>query len=238
MANIYTLCASAATNYIVDAVVAVFLLIMVFVCAKRGLITCVFGFVSTLVCVFAAISLAKVTVSATGGLFGLQATLETKFIESFSSLTGFNVDISGQNLEEALATQNLSSIIATLVVKNYAGAELPAGTTLGMLVGETVAQLTANLIAGVALFFVFKIVIFLLKKIFNFITDKIGLLGALNALLGAIVGFLEGVLILSLIMSIITLIPSQGINNFFDSSIILGWLYHHNPLVVMLGWFL
>ncbi|MBR4942868.1 MAG: CvpA family protein [Clostridia bacterium] len=238
MMELFNLGASVAANYIVDGIVAVFFLVMVFACAKKGFITCMFGFVSTLVCIIVAMSLAKSTVSATGGLFGLQSALETKFIETFSGLTGFNVDISGQNLEEALATQNLSSIIATLVVKNYSGQELAAGTTLGMLVGRTTAELTTNLIAGVAVFLVLKFVIALVKKLINAIVERIGLFDALNKLLGAIVGLIEAVLIVSLIMSVLTLVPSEGIIAFFDKSLILGWLYHHNPLVVMLGWFI
>ena len=135
MNNLYALCASGAGGYIVDAVVALVMLIFVFVCAKRGFINCIFGFMSTLVCFILAISLAKVTADVTGGLFGLQEAIEAKMVTSFSTMAGFSTDVSGQNVESILTTQDLPSILATLVVKKFAKAEVPAGTTLAMLVG-------------------------------------------------------------------------------------------------------
>ena len=238
MNSLYTLCAAAAGGYVVDIIVAIVMFIFVIVCAKRGFINCIFGFISTMVCIGIAVSFAKMTAEITGGLFGLQARIETKMVEAFSSLAGFNIDISGQNVESLLTTQDIPAILATLVVKNYAGIEVPAGTTLGMLVGETAAELCTNLVAGISLFFVLKILLAIVKKICNFISRKIGVLGFFNRLLGAAIGLIEVLLIISLLMSVLTLIPSAAITEFFNNSVILKALYNHNPLVVMLGWFI
>ncbi len=232
------LCAGEIGAYMLDIVVAAIMVVFVIICAKKGFVNCIIGFVSTILCLFLAISLAKVTVSITGGLFGLQGSLEETFIKSFSSFKGFDIDISGQNVDELLATQDLSAVIATLVVKNYAGVTLPAGTTLAILVGETVAELMSTLIAGVALFLIFRVVMFIIRKVVNAITKKLKLVNALNRILGALVGLLEATLIISLVISVLALIPSAGMQHFFNSSIILTFLYNHNPLVAMLGWFI
>ncbi|MBQ4053464.1 MAG: CvpA family protein [Clostridia bacterium] len=232
------LCMASPAAYIVDAVILVALVVFVMICAKRGFVKMIFHFASGLVALIAAIALAKVVVSVTGGLFGLLDSLTNSFTNTFSKLNGFNVDISGQNVEELLASRDVSAIIATLIAKKYVGVELEAGTTLGYLAGSTMAELLCTLIAGVVLFFVLKIVFKLLSKIFTAIISKIKLLGKVNRLLGALVGIIEGIFFISLAISILALIPSEGMMNFFNGSIILRLLYNHNPIVWMLGWFL
>ena len=238
MNALYALCMASPAAYIVDVVILVALVVFVMICAKRGFVKMIFQFASGLVALIAAIALAKVVVSVTGGLFGVLDSLTNSFTATFSKLNGFNVDISGRNIEELLASKDVSAIIATLIAKKYVGVELAAGTTLGFLAGSTMAELLCTLLAGVVLFFVLKIVFKLLSKIFTAIISKIKLLGKVNRLLGALVGIIEGIFFISLAISILTLIPSEGIMNFFNGSIILRLLYNHNPIVWMLGWFL
>ena len=238
MNALYALCMASPAAYIVDVVILVALVVFVMICAKRGFVKMIFQFASGLVALIAAIALAKVVVSVTGGLFGVLDSLTNSFTATFSKLNGFNVDISGRNIEELLASKDVSAIIATLIAKKYVGVELAAGTTLGFLAGSTMAELLCTLLAGVVLFFVLKIVFKLLSKIFTAIISKIKLLGKVNRLLGALVVIIEGIFFISLAISILTLIPSEGIMNFFNGSIILRLLYNHNPIVWMLGWFL
>ncbi len=234
--------AAGPGGYVLDVVILIGLFIFVFICAKRGFINVFFSFVSSIVALFGAIALAGVFVSITGGLFGLEGSLTESFTQTISKIDGFNVNISGNitenTLNELLSTGKIPAIIATLVAKKYVGVDIPAGTTLGMLVGETFAGLLCSLISGVVLFIILKILLKLIKKIFNKITEKIGLLGKLNRILGMLVGFIEGILIISIGMSVLALIPSEAITNFFNSSLILRLLYNHNPIVMMLGWFL
>jgi len=234
---LYSLCAAGASGYVVDIIVVAIMLIFVFVCAKRGFINCFFGFISTIAALFLAVSLAKITVSATGGFFGVQQALENSFIPSFSSLKGFDIDVSGQDLSVLLAEKDLPSILITLALKNNGG-EIPAGSTLGMIVGESIAWLATVLIAGIVLYILVKIFLRILRKLFNSISDNVGLIGFVNRLLGSIVGLIEVVLLVSLIISFITLIPSQGVIDFFQSSFILRMLYNHNPIVTIISWFL
>ena len=232
------LCVGGPVGYILDAVILVGLIIYVIICAKRGFIKMIFHFASGIVALIAAISLAKVTVSLTGGLFGLFDLLTEKFTESFSRSEGFNVDIAGQDLKTLLASKDMVAIIATLIVKKWVDVPLEPGTTLGYLAGSTVAELLCTLIAGVALFFLLKIVFKLLSKVLTALFNKIKLLGKINTLLGIILGLLEGIFVISVVVSVLTLIPSAAITSFVDSSIILRVLYNHNPIVWMLGLFL
>ena len=226
-------------GYMLDIIIIVGLFLFVFVCAKRGFINVFFSFVSSVVALFAAVSLAGVFVSITGGLFGVEASLTQSFTKTLSQINGFDIVLSGKNdLELLLSTEKMSAIIATLVAKKYVGADIPEGATLASLVGATFGELLTSLIAGVILFILFKIAIAILRKFFTKLTEKIGLLDKLNRILGMAVGLIEGIFVISLVMSILALIPSPAITEFFNSSLVLKLLYNHNPIVSMLGWFL
>ena len=232
--NASALCA-VPIGYVCDGVILLGLFIFMMICRKRGFIKMFFRFASGLLALVAAVSLAKFALSATGGLFGLQEYFTGSFTETFSKMSGFDVDISGQDVGALLASGDLSAVIATLIAKKYVGVELAAGTTLGYLAGSTVAELLCTLLSGVALFFAIKIVCKLLGKIFTVLINRIKLLGKVNRTLGMILGFLEGVFFISLAVSVLTLIPSAAILDFFNSSIILRLLYNHNPIVWLLG---
>ena len=237
--NLFNLLSAGPAGYILDIIILVGLFLFVFICAKRGFINVFFSFVSSVVALFAAISLAGVFASVTGGLFGLEASLAESFTETFSKIKGFDIALGGsEGLEFLLSTEQIPAIIATLVAKKYVGTEIPVGATLGSLVGGTVAELLCSLISGVVLFILFKILIKILRKFFTKLTEKIGLLDKLNRILGMLVGLIEGIFIISILMSVLALIPSPALTAFFNSSLILKFLYNHNPIVMMLGWFL
>ena len=232
----YNLCAGA-TWITIDIAIVLVMLIFSFGSAKKGFITCLFGFVSTILALFIAVTFAKSFMRLTGGFFGIEEMLETKWVETFSKKNGFNVDISGQNLQALLETQNLPAILVTAILKNHTGT-LAAGTTLAMVVGRTAAQLSATLLTGIALYIVVKLLIKLLSGIFNKIAKKIKLLNTINKLLGALVGLIKITLIISLIISVLSISPSSANMKIFNNSAILSFFYNHNPLFVMLGWFL
>ena len=225
-------------GYIVDGAILLGMLIFLLICRKRGFVKMLFHFASGILALIAAISLAKTVCSATGGLFGLQGSLQDKFVGMFSKMSGFDVDISGQDVGALISEGNISTIIATLIAKKYAGVELAAGTTLGYLAGSTVAELLCTLLTGIAMFFILKIFFKLLAKIFTLIIKKIKILDRVNRFLGVVFGFVEAVVVISIVMSILTLIPSTAMYNFFNSSIILRLLYNHNPIVWLLGFLL
>ena len=236
--NVSALCAGGPVGYILDAVILIGLLIFVIICAKRGFVKMLFHFASGIVALIVAIALAKVTVSLTGGLFGLMDVFTDKFTAIFSKTDGFNVDIAGQDLHAMVESKDMVAIISTMIVKKWSGVTLEPGTTLGYLAGSTVAELLCILIAAVALFFILKVVFKLLSKVLTAIFKKIKLLGKVNGFLGLLLGLIEGILVISVIVSVLTLIPSAAISNFFENSFVLRWLYNRNPIVWLLGLFL
>lgn len=238
MNYLYALCASGITSFLGDLIALGIIVAFVLICARKGFINCLFKFISTVVAIVIAFSFAKTFVSITGGLFGLQTFLETSFIEASSSLDNFNVDISGQNIEELLATHDVSALITTLVLKNYTNIEVPAGTTLAMLVGESAAIWATALIAGIVLFVLVKLLMLLLRKIITAIIKRISLINILNRLLGAAVGLLEALLLISMLASLFSLFNSAAITSFMADSVILTWLANNNPIVWLLGLFL
>ncbi len=235
---LYQLCAAEWTGYIADGVVALWLLITTLVCGKKGFINCIFGIVSTLVAFLLAVSLANVFLEGTGGLFGLQAWFAEEFEKIFLGLEGFDGDISASGVEAALETNNVPAVLARLVLKLTDGAEVAAGTTLALLVGEAAASLAASLVAGLVIFLLVKFGVFFLKKILNGVVQKLSLLRSVNTLLGSLFGLLYALLIVSLLLAVLATIPVSGISAYFSKTLFVGALYEHNPLVVILSWFL
>ena len=218
--------------YIVDIIVVGILLFFVLSGAKKGFITCLFGFVSTIAAGFLAFSFATLTAELTGGLFGLEAIMGGALTDAFSNLNGFNViPDPNMTLMEQLQSGDMSQAIANMIAQNFEG-QIPEGYTLGMMAGETVAEFATILLAGVALFFVLRIVFTLLKGFFNFIM-RIGFLDGLNKLLGAVVGFIEGILLVSVAVAVMSLFPNMM--DFLSSSLILTAIYNSNPLLWLIG---
>ena len=134
--NLNTLLSAQASNWIIDVVVILFALIMFISCAKRGFIDCFVGAVSTIVALIVAISFAKIFVSMTDGLFGLADIIQGKLEESFAKVEGFTADVSSSGVEQALKEQNVSAILAGLVMRLIGKQDsIEAGTTLAMLLG-------------------------------------------------------------------------------------------------------
>ena len=232
----YTLLAAGVMPYLVDIVVLAFIVLFTLFCAKKGFVNCLFGFISSIASIVIAFSFASVFVALTGGVFGLQATLQASLTEAFSGLNGFNIPLDpSMDLNELLATQDMSQIMVNLIAQNWTGVEIPEGHTIAMMVGETVSEFATLLVAGVALFVIARIVFAILKKFFNFVASG-GLLGTLNKLLGACIGLVESVLIVSILVAVLAMFPSMM--EFLNSSVILTALYNSNPLMWLLSLFL
>ncbi len=237
--SLFSLCAAKWVSYTPDIVVAIFFLIMIILSAYKGFIGCLLGIVTSLVAVLLAVFLSGVVVDGTGGLFGLQGVLAGKFASTFAKVDGFNVDVSSVGVEAALKSQDVSAVLSRLVLK-IAGKEeeIAAGTTLATLLGKAVGSLAARLIAGVLLFILIKVVVTLLKKMLKSVLDNIPVLGGVNRVLGGVFGLLYAWVIVSAILMVFALIPNSGITLFLTKGWVVRFLYEHNILVIMLGWFL
>ncbi len=236
---LHSLCAAHWSSYILDVIVLVLFVIFAIIGGKKGFINSFFGIVSTIVALFLAITLAKVVLQATNGFFGMQGWLYKTFEGSFAKIDGFNADVSDSGVEAALKTQNVSVVVARLVMKIAGNKEsLPAGTTLAHLLGEATSSLAASLIMGVILFIVVKLTMFFMKKILNGLANKISLFKGVNVLLGSAFGVFRVLIIVCIVLAVLTLFPFEGLVSYLSSSLLVGALYQHNILILMLGLFL
>ena len=75
-----------------------------------------------------------------------------------------------------------------------------------------------------------------LKNVISGLVQSIPIVGTVDSALGFVVGILHGVLIVSLAIAVLALIPSESISAFFSEGILVNFLFHNNPIHVVLGW--
>ena len=234
--NLNALLSIQARNWIIDVIVVLFVLIMLILCAKRGFIDCFFGTISTILALIVAISCAKMFVSMTDGLFGLADIIQAKLEGSFAKIDGFTADVSKSGVEQALKEQNVSAILAGLVIKLVGKQDsVEAGTTLAMLLGEATSGLAINLISGFILFVATKIVVWFLSGVLTMLTEKIHLINSANVFLGALVGVLASLLIVCTILAVLAIFPNEKIAGFLSETLFVGKLYVKNPLIKIIA---
>lgn len=229
------LLATTWSNYIVDIVIILFIVGLTILCAKRGFIECLFDFASTFVSFFAAILVAKLLLTITGGLFGLESWVGDSFANVFMKLDGFDIVISADGAEQALAERNVAGVIVNLGVRWFAKGKVADGTTIAQLVGNITGKLCVLLIFSIILFFATKLALLLTKKILTSIIESIKILDATNTAVGAIVGFAQGVFIVGAVLAVFMVIPIPAIDNFLSDCVFMGWLYEYNPVIAILG---
>ncbi len=231
------LCA-AKSNFVIDIIVIVFFLAMGAYHGTKGFVKCIFSLISTVAALVGSVVLAKLVMSATGGLFGLDGVFASKFESIFAKLEGFNVDVSTENWKETLKSQNVAAALTQLVIKTMGGESLPAGTTVASLLGDTIGPMSVMLIIAVIVFIAIKIALFLIKHVFENIVDHVSLIKSVDSTIGILFGMFYAFLILCGILALLMLLPFNWINNVMAKTWFVGGLYEHNPLIAVLGWFL
>ena len=106
------------------------------------------------------------------------------------------------------------------------------------LVGNSLGGIIAGLISWIIIFFITKLLLILVKKFLTVLIKKLPLVGKLNHLLGFVEGVLKALLIISAVLAVVSIIPSTGIGTFFDKTLVVKWLYNHNPINEILSWIL
>ncbi len=227
------LCAIQWTNYLVDLVLAAVLIGYVVYCAKRGFIDCFFGFFSTIVAFLVAIFLAKALAKATGGLFGLQKALDRNFTDAFMRVDGFDTHYVGEGTKETLKANGVSAVLAQLVLKLTKSAE--KGTVLAVALGDVTASLATTIFCAVILFIAAKLILRLTKGGLEKIAGKLKIIGAANTLLGGFVGVLGFTLLVSAVLAVFAVLPIRTLNNAFNDSFLVGFIYKYNPVMWLIG---
>ena len=236
MLNLNGLCAIAWSNYLLDLIVLGVLVFTAWYCGKKGFIECFFGIVSVVAALLMGILLTKLVVSLTGGLFGLQDSLNTSFEMALLKIEGFGTDISNAGLSAALAEKNLPNFLVDLIIENFGNESIPTGTTLAMAAGRTLSGVCTNFIAWILIVGGSWGLMWIVKKIVKKIATKIKLVKRIDVLLGCVVGLFFGLLAVSFVLGILALVPSEGITAYLDKSLFVGALYNNNLISTLLGW--
>ena len=230
---IYNLC--AWQHYVADGVVIAAFLIFAILAAKKGFVRCFFGFISTIVALAVAFIFMNAVIGWTDGLFGLQTALNEGCTQWLTKIVGFDVDVSAGGLTAALESV-MPGFLVELIVDGIADQTLPQGTTVAMVAGEALGSVITSFVAWLALFLIAKIVLKLVEKLVSSIVESLPIVGAVNSLLGFCVGALQGLLIVSGVVAVLSFIPIDGLTSFFNECVLVNWLYHNNPINLILSW--
>ena len=226
------------TNYVIDTLVVIVVVGMAMISAKKGFVDCLFDFISTLLAIVLAFALMKPFANWTGGLFGLRGVLQDACMGAFAKVKVFAVDISNEGIHSALSGVNLPQFLIDAIIGGVGDANLPAGTTIAMLAGNKLGEIITGLISWIAVFILAKVLLSLLSKIIGAIVANLPIVGGANMLLGFAVGTIKGLLVVSGLIAVISVLPIPSATQFFSECTIVGLLYNHNPLNVVLGWIL
>ena len=225
-------------HYTLDALVVLACLLFAIKDCKKGFVNCLFGVISSLLAIGLAMLLMNVVLDWTNGLFGLEGALERGCTNAFAKIKGFDIDVSNQGIETALTDKNIPKFLIKMVVEEFGDATIAAGTTIAMLVGQSLGGLITGLICWTVLFLIVKGLLFIVRRVITGVLEQIPIVGKLNHGLGFVVGAVKAVLIFSAIIAIFSIIPSEGMSNFFNECIFVRWMYNRNPLNVILSWIL
>lgn len=223
-------------SVIADILVCVVFLIFAFVAMKKGFVECFFSLVSTALAILLAFLFMKAFVRWTNGLFGLQDVILDACHGAFIKIKGFDIDVSAEGMRALLEEKNFPNFLIQSMVESVGNAEVEAGTTIALLLAQKVSGFAVGLLAWFLLFFLFKLLLLLTRKLLHSVIDKLPIVGAVNHLLGFLVGALQGVFIVSAVVALFAIIPLEGMNAFFNDGVIIGWLYNHNPIHVIVNW--
>jgi uncharacterized membrane protein required for colicin V production len=205
--------------YIADIVVALYLLIMAVVNAKKGFVGCVFGLVGSIVALAVAFLCAETVVGATDNLFGLQALIETGISTS-------EVVQGATTVEGVLSNLKIPEFLIAVIAEGIPETDIVAAI-------QELSHFLTLVVAGVVLFILCKIVLKILEKIFRSLIEHISFINAIDKLLGAVIGLAQGGLTVLVILAAITMIPeaATSVGGLLDQTLFLGVLYHENPIL-------
>jgi hypothetical protein len=222
--------------YLVDIVVLSVLVVFTVLAARKGFINCMLGFIVTTIALLTAFIFADNLVEASGGIFGFEGGMADWLQDVLAKNELFRVDVSNEGLTASLENANVPSFLAKAIVEEFGHAEVPAGTTVAMLVAPKVSSFVCLLLCGGLLFLIIKLIGILIGKILNNKVQDMNVGRKLNILCGAIIGFIQAFLIISATLSVLSIFVTSGMTAFFDNTLFVGLWFNHNPMGTILGW--
>lgn len=226
-------------EYLADVALVLAILIWAIVDGRKGFINCFFSFVSAIVCTLAVLFLSGPVLKMTGGLFGVEEWMQEGLGSWLSGVKPFNIDVSAEGWRAQMDALSLPQFIKDAVlteIESVAG-DIPAGTMLGEYLGGVIGSFLATVLCAVLVFIVVKLIMMLFKGILNGVANSCFLISKLNVLGGIAAGFFKAFAIACIVLALLSLIPIEGLSEFFDKTLILKGLYNNNPLMKVFAWF-
>lgn len=224
-----------------DAVVVLLLLLSFVWGVHKGLVGILVGFLSGIITVIAASLLCAPVAALLGNTLKLAEPLRNAFA-GWMNLDGevFTTPVASlteAQIQAALEGLKLPGFIANAVSGFVSTAVQTApDTTLQIIILDNVVKIALIAISWITLFILFLIVFALLKKLAKGI-NNIPIIAPVNKTLGGVLtaGVCFAVICIAMYLFVL-LAPTLpgGAVAYVENSTILGWMYHYNPLAVLL----
>lgn len=214
-------------NYalIADGVLVVLLIIALFVGVKRGFVKGILKFAGTLFAIVFAFFFCVNFVDFLERTFGMVTFFSGEVMKWFSGNELMNVPIDGGNLAEAFEAAKIPGFIADGIIAAIGEQEIPAETTVNMLVSPVLAKWMSIAIAFIALIILVKLAVVIVGKVLSALIERIPVINSINALLGGILGLAKMCIGLFLIFAVLHWLNIPSVNDFFAQSVIIKWFY-------------
>lgn len=231
------LLAEMSAGTITDIIIAVIFLIIAIISCAKGFVKQTFGFITTVCAILIAYFLCDDLVNLVNKNFDWNTKLAAKLADSFSGNAAFSLELTTENLSEAIHQMGLPSFIADFALKI-----LPEAVGEYENVGLFLSAILANYILIAAafafLFILSKIILGLLKKLVLKVV-QLPLIRSVDKLLGLAFGVIKAALWIIAIVYVIKILPSSipyisyvkdGIEGsqiiqFIDKSNLSGWIF-------------
>ncbi len=219
---------------ILDIVVVLFLLIIVIVGWKKGLLRGLVGLISTIVAFFVAIFFAGTVADFAESTFGVTTSITGWMEGVLNGVDGFNVSMSDEGITTALGNLGLPDFLADMVLGVVEQLNIEGAPTIAQVVAPVLAGFIATAICGIALFIVSAIVLNLLAGFLSKVFDKIPVIGAVNHLLGFVLGAVKGLIFVYIVLAVLSILPFEELQDALAQATVISWLYENNLIMLAL----
>lgn len=227
--------------WIFDGVLAIYLLIMGIVGAKKGFFKGLVGFIGVIVAVVGAYLLAGPVANFLEAQFGWNTSLQGWFEENFLAAGGLTDYVlkEGDNFASIVGAIDIGipPMILNFVFTNLVKIEGDfVGMTVAAVLAEKVSGVVMTALCGFVLFIVIAVILSLFSTVLSAIFNSLPLLGFVNGFLGFVLGLVKGVLFVCVVLFFMNMIPVDFIHNAIENSYVVKYVYQFlQTLLEMFG---
>lgn len=226
-------------EYVFDIVLVLGIMIWAFADGKKGFINCFFSFITAIACTLAVMFLSGPILRMTGGLFGLEGSIQKGLGGWLSGIPMGNLDVSVDGWRTKLDALSLPQFMKDAVLEEIEGVVggVPAGTLLGVYLGDVIGSFLSLVICSVFVFIGTKLLMGLLKGVLNRIARASKLVSKVNVLGGIVAGMFKAFALVCIVLAVLAVIPSESVSALFNNTMLLKSLYNNNPIMLVFSWF-